>query len=75
LPPAPATVLNIYVLLQTLAHSFADQPRERVGYTAGRKSNDKSDLSAWILLRTALVSPALKNEQRQRHRDRPAYAN
>jgi hypothetical protein len=68
LPPAPATVLNIYVLLQTLAHSFADQPRERVGYTAGRKSNDKSDLSAWVLLRPRLLPGDLENKQRH-HRD------
>jgi hypothetical protein len=63
-----APVLNNHGLLQSLTYSFADQPRKRVGYTAGCKSNDKSDLSAWILLRPRLLPGDLKNKQRH-HRD------
>jgi hypothetical protein len=64
-----APVLNNHGLLQSLTYTLANQPSERVGYAAGCEGNNKSDLPTRILLRTALVSRALKNEHRQRHRD------
>src|SRR5215469_4491953 len=63
-----APVLNNDGLLQSLTHSFADQPRKRVGYTAGINSNHNSELSAWILLRPRLLPGDVENKQRH-HRD------
>ena len=62
-----APVLNNNCLLQSLTQALADQPGKCVGYTAGREGNNKSDLSARILLRTSLMPQALKNEQSKRH--------
>src|SRR6516165_5591254 len=62
-----APVLNNNCLLQSLTQALADQPRKGVGYTAGREGNNKSDLSARVLLRASLLARALKNEQRKRH--------
>ena len=50
-----APVLNNDCSLQSFTHALADQPRERVGYTAGYEGNNKSDLSTRILLRARLL--------------------
>ena len=71
-----APVLNNNRLLQSFTQALAGQPRQRVGYTAGREGNNKSDLSARILLRTSLMPQALKNKQSKRHNcGGPAQSN
>jgi hypothetical protein len=65
----PAAVLDNDGLLQSLANALANQPRQSIGYTTGREGDNKGDLPTRILLGTARVSEALKNDQRQRHRD------
>jgi hypothetical protein len=64
-----AAVLDNDRLLQSLANTLANQPSQRIGHATGCEGDNKGDLLSRILLRAALVSEILKNEQRQRHRD------